>query len=74
MDRLEKIAQFMLDQHKSKQNFQNLPQTLMPKDFDEAYKIQKIFQENSGRGSLGGFKIALASKVQQQLCLSLIHI
>ena len=68
MDRLEKIAQFMLDQHKSKQNFQNLPQTLMPKDFDEAYKIQKIFQENSGRGSLGGFKIALASKVQQQLC------
>ena len=45
MDRLEKIAQFMLDQHKSKQNFQNLPQTLMPKDFDEAYKIQKSFKK-----------------------------
>ena len=62
MNRLEQIAQFMLDQHNSKQNYENLPETLMPKDFDEAYKIQKIFQENSGRGSLGGFKIALASK------------
>tara|TARA_B100000575_G_scaffold1488_1_gene1127 strand:+ start:61 stop:834 length:774 start_codon:yes stop_codon:yes gene_type:complete len=68
MNRLEQIAQFMLDQHNSKQNFENLPETLMPRNFDEAYKIQKIFQENSGRGSLGGFKIALASKVQQHLC------
>ena len=68
MDRLEQIAQFMLDQHKLKQNFQNLPKSLMPKDFDEAYKIQQIFQRNSGRGDLGGFKIALASKVQQELC------
>ena len=68
MNRLEQIAQCMLDQHNLKQNFENLPETLMPKDFDEAYETQKIFQENSGRGSLGGFKIALASKVQQQLC------
>ena len=68
MNRLEQIAQYMLDQHNSKQNFENLPEKLMPKDFDEAYETQKIFQENSGRGSLGGFKIALASKVQQQLC------
>ena len=68
MNRLEQIAQYMLDQHNSKQNFENLPETLMPKDFDEAYETQKIFQENSGRGGLGGFKIALASKVQQQLC------
>ena len=68
MNRLEQIAQCMLDQHNLKQNFENLPETLMPKDFDEAYETQKIFQENSGRGNLGGFKIALASKVQQQLC------
>jgi 2-keto-4-pentenoate hydratase len=68
MDRLEQIAKFMLDQHKSKQNFQNLPETLMPKNLNEAYKIQEIFQKNSGRGQLGGFKIALASKVQQELC------
>lgn len=68
MDRLEQIAKFMLDQHKSKQNFQNLPETLMPKNLNEAYKIQEIFQKNSGRGELGGFKIALASKVQQELC------
>ena len=68
MDRVEKIAQFMLDQHKSQQNFQNLPQTLMPENFEEAYETQKIFQKNSGRGELGGFKIALASKVQQELC------
>ena len=68
MDRLEQIAQFMLDQHNSKQNFQNLPETLMPKDFDEAYKVQQVFQKNSDRGELGGFKIALASKIQQELC------
>ena len=68
MDRIEKIAQFMLNQHKSQQNFQNLPQTLMPENFEEAYETQKIFQKNSGRGELGGFKIALASKVQQELC------
>ena len=68
MDRLKKIAQFMLDQHNSKKNFQNLPKILMPKDFDEAYKVQEIFQKNSGRGELGGFKIALASKIQQKLC------
>ena len=68
MDRLKQIAKFMLDQHKSKQNFQNLPETLMPKNLNEAYKIQEIFQKNSGRGQLGGFKIALASEVQQELC------
>ena len=68
MDRLKKIAQFMLDQHYSKKNFQNLTETLMPSNFDEAYKVQEIFQKNSGRGELGGFKIALASKIQQELC------
>ena len=68
MDRLEQTAQFMLDQHNLKQNFKNLPRTLMPSDINEAYKIQEIFQKNSGRGNLGGFKIALASKIQQELC------
>ena len=68
MDRLEQIALFMLDQHNSKQTFQNLPETLMPKGFDEAYKVQQVFQKNSSRGGLGGFKIALASKIQQKLC------
>ena len=68
MDRLEQTAQFMLDQHNAKLNFQNLPEALMPSDFDEAYKAQQIFQKNSGRGELGGFKIALASKIQQELC------
>ena len=68
MDRLKKIAQFMFDQHNLKKNFQNLPEILMPTDFDEAYKVQEIFQKNSGRGELGGFKIALASKIQQELC------
>ena len=58
----------MLDQHNAKLNFQNLPEALMPSDFDEAYKAQQIFQKNSGRGELGGFKIALASKIQQELC------
>ena len=40
----------------------------MPKGFDEAYRAQQVFQKNSNRGELGGFKIALASKIQQELC------
>ena len=68
MERIEQIAQFMLEQHNSKLNFRNLPKTLMPSDINEAYEAQKVFQKNSGRGELGGFKIALASKVQQELC------
>ena len=35
---------------------------------DEAYLAQKLFHEQSGRSELGGHKIALASKVQQELC------
>ena len=56
MDRIEKIAQFMLDQHKSQHNFQNLPQTLMPKNFEEAsyfhiscylqYKLQQFISSH----------------------------
>ena len=34
MDRLEQTAQFMLDQHNLKQNFKNLPRTLMPSDIN----------------------------------------
>ena len=45
MERIEKIAQFMLNQHNSKQNFQNLPQTLMPKGFDGLIKYKKSFKK-----------------------------
>jgi len=36
MERIEQIAQFMLEQHNSKLNFRNLPKTLMPSDINEA--------------------------------------
>tara|TARA_A100001011_G_scaffold376710_1_gene439596 strand:+ start:1500 stop:1652 length:153 start_codon:yes stop_codon:yes gene_type:complete len=35
---------------------------------DDLYKAQFIFQKNAKRGKIGGYKIALASKVQQQFC------
>tara|TARA_B110000438_G_scaffold270103_1_gene287000 strand:+ start:141 stop:914 length:774 start_codon:yes stop_codon:yes gene_type:complete len=68
MDKIEQIAKYMLDQHQNKMPFQNLPTSLKPSDINEAYKAQSIFHKVSGRGVLGGYKIALASKIQQELC------
>ncbi len=68
MTKTIKIAEFFINDHKNKMIYRNLPDDLKPIDIKEAYLAQKKFQENCGRGTLGGFKIALASKVQQQLC------
>ena len=56
MDRLEQIAQFMLDQHNSKQIFQNLPETLMPKGFYEAYRYNKFFKKTLVEENWEGLK------------------
>jgi len=68
MSKIDHIVEYMLNQHQNREAFKNLPENLRPSNIDEAYKAQILFQKKSGRGDLGGFKIALASKIQQELC------
>ena len=68
MSKIEKIANFMINEHRDNKIYKNLPDNLKPKNIEEAYLAQNIFHKTIGRGELGGYKIALASKIQQQLC------
>ena len=48
-----------------------LPAELYPADLDEAYRVRRAFQEieeTSGRGAIAGWKIAITTRVMQQLC------
>ena len=67
MDKLLEISELILSQHNSGIPFKNLEKPLILNNEDEAYNAQFIFQKNAKRGKIGGYKIALASKVQQ-LC------
>ena len=64
---LEHSAMEMIAQHRSGSRFKNLSQEFQPKNLTDAYEAQDMFHRLSNRGILGGFKIALASKVQQEL-------
>ena len=68
MSKIEEISNFMIDQHIKNNRYKNLPDGLKPKNIEEAYLAQNSFHKNIGRGELGGYKIALASKIQQELC------
>ena len=68
MSKIEEISNFMIDQHIKNNRYKNLPEGLKPKNIEEAYLAQNSFHKNIGRGELGGYKIALASKIQQELC------
>ena len=62
---IEKISAFLFEAHKAGDRFINLEKDMKPKDFDEAYEIQKQLRQKLPRGPLGGYKIALSSKIQQ---------
>jgi 2-keto-4-pentenoate hydratase len=62
----KKIADHLVKEHKNGIDFSNLSGSLRPSDFTEAYDAQFFFQEQIKRGNLGGYKIALSSKVQQE--------
>ena len=62
---IEKISTFLLEAHKAGDRFINLEKDMKPKDFDEAYEIQKQLRQKLPRGPLGGYKIALSSEIQQ---------
>ena len=62
---IEKISTFLFEAHEAGDRFVNLEKDMRPKDFDEAYEVQKQLRLKLPRGSLGGYKIALSSKIQQ---------
>ena len=66
IDKLEKAARFLVSEHKNNQSYKNLPQHLKPSNLDEAYQTQFIFHKLIERGPIGGRKIALVSKIQQE--------
>ena len=70
-DRIDRIAQAIKTAHETAEPFRNLDGDLAPTDIPEAYAAQFRLHDlhvKNGRGALGGRKIALASKVQQELC------
>ena len=68
MKKINKISEFIITQHNKGIHFSNLQDPYLPKDEKEAYEVQFQYQKKSKRGKIGGYKIALASKIQQQLC------
>ena len=68
MKKINKVSEYILSQHKEGYNFKNLEDPYTLENENEAYEVQFEFQKNAKRGKIGGYKIALASKVQQQLC------
>ncbi|MEC7194435.1 MAG: hypothetical protein VXW39_01895 [Pseudomonadota bacterium] len=63
--KIEKVSDFILEAHERGSTFYNLEKDMKPEDFDEAYKIQHRLRQKLPRGPLGGYKIALSSKIQQ---------
>ena len=61
-----RIAKQLIAEHKDKISFQNLGKNLNLRSKSEAYIAQDYFHKMAGRGELGGYKIALSSKVQQE--------
>ncbi|MFL2796943.1 MAG: hypothetical protein ACJZ81_04390 [Paracoccaceae bacterium] len=59
------MSEFIFQSHQRGDTFSNLENDMKPKDFAEAYDIQKRLRQKLPRGPLGGYKIALSSKIQQ---------
>ena len=63
--KIEKVSEFIFQSHQHGDTFSKLENDMKPKDFAEAYDIQKRLRQKLPRGPLGGYKIALSSKIQQ---------
>ena len=63
--KIEKISTFLFESHERGDRFLNLEKDMKPQDFNEAYEIQKRLRQKLPRGQLGGYKVALSSKIQQ---------
>lgn len=70
-DRIETIAREIYRQHEARERFESFTSADSPRDMGEAYAAQFRLHDlhaEKGRGAIGGRKIALASKTQQELC------
>lgn len=70
-DRADAIAAEIKRSHEAGERYRNLEGALEPASLEEAYAAQYRLHQlhvHNGRGPLGGRKIALASKVLQELC------
>jgi 2-keto-4-pentenoate hydratase len=62
-------ARFIVDAHRTRAPFINLPPAIAPKTIGDAYRAQDRLHDLLGptRGGLAGYKIATTTKVMQQL-------
>ena len=71
-DQEKRIAREIFEAHQSRQGFQALRGADAPENLETAYRIQdevdRLFQAEGDAGPMGGHKIALTSKVIQELC------
>lgn len=68
-DRVRQTARLLLDQHRTRQPFDTLPEALAPRGVDDAYAIQEAFRalRADQLGPVAGYKVALTSTVMQQM-------
>jgi 2-keto-4-pentenoate hydratase len=69
MDRLDAMARHMWDARRGGRNYTNLPDTLKPATIAEAYQAQEVYHRLAEPvyGPVVGVKVAVATKVMQQL-------
>ena len=66
-EKAARIVALFRDRHKT----EVLPPELYPADLDEAYAIRAAYEDVEravGRGAVAGYKIAITTKVMQELC------
>lgn len=68
-DRNRQTAQLLLDQHRTRQPFDALPEALAPRGVEDAYAIQEAFRalRADRLGPVAGYKVALTSTVMQEM-------
>ena len=69
MSRFDAMAQHMWDARRARRNYANLPDELKPASIAEAYQAQEAYYRLAEPvyGPLGGVKVAVATKVMQEL-------
>src|ERR1044072_5309511 len=69
MDRLDGMAQHMWEARRGRKNYSNLPDALKPATIAEAYRAQEVYHRLAAPvyGPIAGVKVAVATKVMQQL-------
>jgi 2-keto-4-pentenoate hydratase len=69
MDRLDAMAQHMWEARRARRNFANLAEELKPATIAEAYRAQEVYHRLAEPvyGPVAGVKVAVATKVMQQL-------